>query len=322
MLRFATGRPARAAAAAAVVVLLAGCAGSGADDPDIDWPSPATAPSPAASPGLSTTTPGGTTTSATSAPAARRIAPTSGCPSAPERPAEPADGALTTRTERYISEVSQNLVLDAETLAALPGLLTLKQSPDLDTPAAFANGAYAANTGWAQIELQNTSDTRIRVLDAYPVNLVRECMPLDALLWLLSEGGDPPDMTFDMDKAAPAARDAATGDLYFKKTKLTLDPNSTSYLSMFFTTTWGAYTFDVGIEYDHDGETRTAVLDNKGRPFRVASDLCGQAADLLGLPEQDVTHLKSLRFDQVRVVADDFNVVKADPKAHAAQCPW
>jgi hypothetical protein len=181
----------------------------------------------------------------------------------------------------------------------MPTALSTESYLDMDY--AYAHGAFAAAGAVADIDLFNMSESQVTVHDIRPVNIVRECMPLAALIEYLSEGGDPIEVHFDMDAESPAARDSSTGKPYFENNPpIAVAPLQQQGFRLSFDTTWGAYSFDVAVDYDIKGIRYTAIFDHSGTPFRIAANLCPPAAQLLGLPEASIAHMKSLRFQNIR----------------------
>jgi hypothetical protein len=262
------------------------------------------------------------------------VAVTSDCPKPPQEPTtetSPGSGGLTASTLHMLGGGGTDLVYDKEALSQQPDVLAVKSKFDFDDQASFAQGAYAAGIGYASVVLKNDSNVQIKIDRIHPVNLVRDCIPLAAAFLGSGEEGDATSMVFNLDLAAPEARitespeDPSPG-LFFRDSTLKIPAHGSADDLGFlkFETVWGAYSFDLAIEYHINGHSYTTLLDNRGQPFRVATDLCSDPKDILGVPVAAQQRLKSLRYEHVRerATGDNFPMVDVSPDDLAARCGW
>jgi hypothetical protein len=214
---------------------------------------------------------------------------------------------------------NRDVVLTRDALRRMPGALNTEQTVDVER--IILNGGYAAGGGQATVFLDNPSGSRIFIINVHPVNLTRDCMPLAAAVIYLNEGGEPPAMKFNMDAGSPAPRDLRTSEPYFDAHgPIELEAGAQEVLVINFDTVWGAYTYELAFDYLLNGKRYTAIIDNRGGPFRVASNLCGVRTDLDGLPESARQRLTSLRYENIRGKGPGDSVEVKSPDEYAAGC--
>lgn len=157
------------------------------------------------------------------------------------------------------------------------------------------------------------------VIRVRPVSIKHEDIPVGAAFLLPSQGG--PDgvrrMTFDMDSSSPIPRHPAgaegpEGQPFFQTSRIVIDGDDAKgeAVSADFNTVKGAYSFQVAIEYQLEGQRyRQLVPDVDGKPktFRIAADLCPMPGWKSRLKASDIEVLGRLRYKNLRAV-DQQNV--------------
>ncbi|MBM2623402.1 hypothetical protein JIG36_48700 [Actinoplanes sp. LDG1-06] len=299
-----------AVAVAATLLVLVGCSSGDKEKAQPDPPAPA---------------PTGTAIEADDP----LVAPTANCPRPPQEPTtatEPESGGLTARTTYMLGGGEADFAYDVAAFDRQRTAFEVADMRSLSIDDTFAQGAYAVGGGHAIVVVANASDQPIDIAGIHPVNLVRECMPLAAAFLGGGEAGDEPKMYFDLDLAAPEARafnnEGEDPTLFFQEKSWQIPARGEDEGQIDFDTQLGAYSFDLAIEYQIDGEQYLALLDNKGQPFRITSSLCASSDDLVGLPDAAVQRLKSLRYQRVRQRGLEFVMADVDPEQVAADCPW
>ena len=132
-------------------------------------------------------------------------------------------------------------------------------------------------------------------------------------------------MVFNMDAAMPIPRSqdetGKIGGKYFLEfPTIDLGPHEKKSFLWTFLTDIGSYSFDMLISYELAGHKATAILRNGTVPFRVATDLCPASAARLAMTPDEVQHMRSLRYENVRR-RDGDRIAKLSPDAAAAECP-
>ena len=147
---------------------------------------------------------------------------------------------------------------------------------------------------------------------------------LAAFVEYYSEGGDPSNMVFDMDAAAPIAKAMDdTGKIvgkYFQVfPSIELGPRQKRTFLWNFQTGKAAYTFDMLISYEIGGRKAQVILRNGLVPFRIAISLCPPPDARLAMTPDEVKHISSLRYKHVRQ-RRKWDIVKVPPEHFAREC--
>ena len=224
------------------------------------------------------------------------------------------------------------VLLPADALST-PDLLPTGALPDFGPyfTKAFNAGGFAPGTAIVRLSVRGRSPDPIAVYDIRPVNMRRECLPTGAAVIFGNEGGDPADISFNLEAARPLARDTTSGDPsggrpYFEGHSMLIRNNEPTQMILRLGATRHAYSFDLAFSYELDGKKRTQLVRRDGMPFRVAAELCPDPHTRQELSPEDVARLRSMRYGQVRVrktnLADDsYYVVDMDPTKYMDQCP-
>lgn len=234
----------------------------------------------------------------------RAVAPVTNCPTRSGDTATATGTELLATTLRYsASSFRRDVALSAESLAKLPEALSTDAFLDMDH--AYLNGAFAAGGAFAQVAFENTGSGTISVYDVRPVNIVVECVPLAALIAYGNEGGDPAEMVFSMDAAAPMAwasdeRGQLVGPYFEEFPSINLGAKEKQNFLFTFLAETGAYTFELLVSYEQDGRKANTLLRNGLVPFRVTTSLCPSQDARLAMSEPEVRHMRSLRYENVR----------------------
>ncbi|MCY1141566.1 hypothetical protein OWR29_26510 [Actinoplanes sp. Pm04-4] len=253
----------------------------------------------------------------------RPVAPVTACPTAAQHSAKQTGNDLLATTLNYLAgSLQDNIILSAQSLTKLPEALSTSQSVDMDY--GYAQGAFASDGGVARVALENRTGRKISIYDVRPANIVSECLPLAALIEYYSEGGDPAQMVFDMDAAAPIAKamddsGKILGKYFLEYPSIDLDPHEKKTFLWSFLTDKGAYTFDMLISYEVGGRKAQTILRNGIVPFRVATSLCPPPDARLGMTPDEVQHMSSLRYENVRQ-RDGLKIIEKTPADFAAEC--
>ncbi|WP_160050475.1 hypothetical protein [Nocardiopsis sp. FR4] len=158
-------------------------------------------------------------------------------------------------------------------------------------------GAYYVSQMEIHILLSGESDEEVRVTNLRPVFKNPPTAAASGLLLrAIGAGGDDiSNMQFVLDETNPVARewfpgsslDPREGSPFFQSQSISVPPDQERTVVAKFNAYWGAFDFEVAIDYQVGGEEYSHVLSNEGQAqtFRVSGVACPQDPTELGLSE-------------------------------------
>ncbi|MFE5285464.1 effector-associated domain EAD1-containing protein [Nocardia sp. NPDC056611] len=196
------------------------------------------------------------------------------------------------------------------------------------------SGWYAGHVK-VVLEVTNSSDREIDILDVRPVNRQRSPIKLGTVIWVPPGGGGPEDnsMWFGLDYSQPTARSGAgfggnaEDPAFFESRLLGINPGGRKVLSTYFFEDSAAVSFDIEVEYREAGADRsdTQAISNHGHPFQVTAWPCPTWLRRHNVAAAIATDIGNLRYGSVlkKIPARSGNgweMQEMPPDDYAAAC--
>lgn len=251
------------------------------------------------------------------------------CPSTPRVPATGTGDQLMASVSMHHGGGGWDLAMSQETVARMPEVLATGDfaTTNIDAQRAMKMGAFALGGSVASLSLENAGALPVTVYDIRPVNIVTECLPLALAVQYGNEGGGPEGLWFDLDAAAPVAHgipDAAPGEVYFEtKGPIELAAGAQQELVLRLDTIWGAYSYELALDYQVRGVRYRRIVDDNGIPFRTTTGFCPTKWQRARLDDAEAARLRAYRFGSVRRRTSkdgQWWVSSVTPQDYAQQC--
>jgi hypothetical protein len=163
-------------------------------------------------------------------------------------------------------------------LMQVQALLTPQTLTDAFQSNALAQGGYLVNGAHVLLNLQTKSASELSISDVKPVNVVRQPMVTGAEVDIPSQGDLTFQMQFNLMDPNPIAQNAPSdpdaGQPFFDFHHIGVSATNGQELDIYFSDLYGAYTFDIEIDYDLDGQQASTIVEDNGQPFRTTAGTC------------------------------------------------
>jgi hypothetical protein len=225
-----------------------------------------------------------------------------------------------------------NIALPADAMDQYPDLLNEGKFSGFDALDAAINDGVAFAYGGTRISLQigNRTNKHMSIYDIRPVNTRNVCPPAGLLVQYGTEGGDFVALTFNLAAARPIAHErlesgeVSTKPYFGENPTIDVPVNDPLDMSLDFSASTSAYSFDIGIFYIVDGAKFTQVIRGSNGPFLTTASDCPNPAVRRTLNDAEVARLRSHRYQEIRQRASDergqYVVEAVAPHTYANQC--